>query len=149
MQQLTTLLLVVSAQSASFGAGYPPPAAKPVGCYRFDRPLGHSATGDLERGDSSWYRLQLQPAGAVARPWLSSSYWREQYANRSSWRTSGETLFVRVFTGLVGWDLTPRPAAERYAGSARYLSDAIVIGAEPLRVRVQAVREACPPSEPR
>jgi hypothetical protein len=40
------------------------------------------------------------------------------------------------------------PAGERYVGTARYLSDAVVVGAEPLRVGARAVREACPQSPP-
>ena len=73
---------------------------------------------------------------------------RELYADRSAWHTSGDTLFLRVLTGLVGWDLTLLPVADRYVGSAHYLTDAIAVGAGPLILPVRATREACIPSPP-
>jgi hypothetical protein len=118
-------------------------AMQAEGCYRFDRPLGHSASGDLERTDSTWYSVELREGGAIVRPRLQSAYWRDQYARNSSWRASGDTLFVRVSTGLVGWDLTLAPEGSEYVGLARYLTDAIDIGAEPLFVPVRSVRETC------
>jgi hypothetical protein len=142
---ILTLLLV---GSMGPGSDLHAQAADLTGCYTFDRPLGSSATGDVERGDSSWYRLKLEPAGKVARPGLVRTSWRDQYAHFSTWHSSGDTLFIRVSTGLVGWDLTLLPDANRYVGRGRYLSDAFVVGAEPLHVRVQATREVCRPSPP-
>jgi hypothetical protein len=55
-------------------------------------------------------------------------------------------LSIRVFTGLVGWDLTILAEGDLYVGRARYLTDVVVADAEPLRVRVRAAREACPPT---
>lgn len=125
-----------------------PAAHQPSGCYRFNRPLGQSASGQLEARDSSWYRVQFLPQGAVARPTLSNAYWRQQYAERSSWREHGDTLFVRVTTGLVGWDLALLPTRDGYAGTARYLTDAL--GGQPYVAQVQAERESCaapPPTQ--
>lgn len=118
----------------------------PAGCYRFDRPLGQSATGALEQHDSTWSSLRLLPVGAVARPELTSPQWRDLYAARSTWKTVHDTLVIRVFSGLVGWDvvLTARNAA--YAGTARYLSDAS--GVSPITVVVHAKREACASASP-
>jgi hypothetical protein len=121
-------------------------AHQPPGCYRFSRPLGQSASGQLEAADSSWYRLQLLPGGAVARPALSSAYWRQQYEERSSWREQGDSLIVRVTTGLVGWELTLTAAGDGYSGAARYLTD--VRGGQPYFARVQAKREPCSASPP-
>ena len=148
MRQLVAIVSLVVTVGIRPGTVLGAQAAEPTGCYRFDRPLGHSATGALERSDSSWYRLQLQPAGKVTRPALSSSSMRELYADRSAWHTRGDTLFLRVFTGLVGWDLTLLPEADRYVGSARYLTDAIAVGAGPLILPFRATREACIPSPP-
>ncbi len=129
------------------GAFVPGPSThQPPGCYRFNRPLGHSASGQLEAGDSSWYRVQLLPVGAVARPALPSAYWRQQYAQRSSWREHGDTLIVRVTTGLDGWELTVTPAGNGYTGTARYLTDAR--GGQPSVAAVQAEREPCHAAPP-
>lgn len=142
--RLAILILVVGTMGVS--AALQAQSAAPTGCYRFDRPLGFSATGDRERGDSSWYRLQLLPEGKVARPALAEAFWRDRFAQRSAWHTSGDTLFIRVSTGLVGWDLTLLAEARDYVGTARYLTDAVVLGAAPLDVRVRATRDVCPPS---
>jgi len=119
---------------------------EPAGCYRFNRPLGKSAAGHLEAGDSSWYRVQLLAGGLVARPRLGSAFWREQFAARSSWREHGDTLLVRLSTGLVGWDLTLIAERNGYSGTARYLSDAL--GGQPFVVPVQAEREPCSDAPP-
>jgi len=144
-------LYITSASMPVLVAGFamfPGQTLGPVGCYRFDRPLGHSATGALERADSTWYSLRLLPAGAVARPELASPYWRDLYSRRSAWRLSHDTLFVRVFTGLVGWDLVLMPRDSGYGGVARYLSDAL--GGPPVTAAVHARREACAvPTVPR
>jgi hypothetical protein len=117
----------------------------PQGCYRFDRPLGHSATGDLERHDSTWYTVELRDSGVVARPDLKSPYWRKTYSYSSSWRVSGDTLFVVVSTGLVGWNIALLPENDHFAGRARYLTDVRTKGEEPLFVRVRAWRTTCHP----
>ena len=119
---------------------------EPTGCYRFNRPLGGSATGRLEAGDSAWYRAQLLGGGLVVRPTLASAYWREQYAARSSWHEHGDTLLVRLSTGLVGWDLTLIAEGNAYTGTARYLSDAL--GSQPYVILVQAERESCSGAPP-
>jgi len=124
------------------GAGAAPPAAQtPAGCYHFDRPLGSSASGALERDDSTFYTLELLPDSTVSLPALQSSYWRAQYAHASRWRIQGDTLVVRISTGLVGWDLALVPRERRWVGTARYLSDAI--GGPPIVVPVHAAAESC------
>lgn len=136
-------LFIVAVVTTSVTHGF---SVEPPGCYRFNRPLGPSAAGRLEAGDSSWYRVQLLAGGLVARPMLASAYWREQYAARSSWREHGDTLLVHVSTGLVGWDLTLIAGRNGYSGAARYLSDAL--GGQPVVVPVQAERESCSDAPP-
>jgi hypothetical protein len=111
-----------------------------TGCYRFDRPLGSSATGALERNDSTWYMLRLLPNAKLSRPALASP-WREQYVARSSWWMDGDTLRIRITTGLVGWDLALVARKSHWVGRAHYLSDAI--GGPPFVVPVDAVAEPC------
>jgi hypothetical protein len=142
LSRILALFLSLAAVSPARPSFRPGQASDPVGCYRFDRPLGHSATGELERADSTWYSLRLLPKGAVARPELASPYWRELYARRSTWTLSHDTLFVRVLTGLVGWDLVLTPRDSGYAGVAQYLSDAV--GGSPYTTPVRAKRKACP-----
>ena len=146
---LVGLLFLATACAAARRA--PPVRASaegPVGCYRFDRPLGSSATGDLERADSAAYTLELRPGGAVARPGPASATWRRLYARNSAWRQRGDTLLARVFTGLVGWDLALVPDRGGFAGVAQYLSDAVATGWTPPRVTVRARREACASAPP-
>jgi hypothetical protein len=148
------IVMWLIALSVTVGGASLRPAVLAEGCYRFDRPLGHSASGNLERADSTWYSLELREAGAVVRPHLQNAYWRDQYARNSSWRAAGDTLFIRVSTGLVGWDLALALEGGQYVGRARYLTDAIDVGAEPLFVPVRGVREVCqkdrspPPAPP-
>lgn len=143
---LRRLIILGPAAVATNSLGSAPVRAsqtpEPVGCYRFDRPLGHSAAGTAERNDSTWYSLRLLPAGAVARPELASPIWRDQYAARSSWRAARDTVFIRVSTGLVGWDVALAGHDSQYVGTARYLTDAV--GGPPITTAVHAKREACP-----
>lgn len=120
------LAFVVAACSARPGVL----AEGPTGCYSFDRPISYSAPGTRESGDSAWYVLQLLPEGRVDRP-LMPTITRDRYAQRSTWRVAGDTLHIRVFDGLVGWDLALMRDDGRYRGIGTYLSDVIVIGREP------------------
>ena len=117
---------------------------EPVGCYRFDRPLGGSAVGSIEHADSAAYTVQLLVGGKVARPAIPSAYWRSEYARSSTWRMTGDTLLIRLSTSLVGWDIVLTPAGDSLVGSAHYLSDAT--GGPPFTAAVSARRVACQPS---
>ena len=119
-----------------------PPA---LGCYRADRLLGYSASGAPEGGDSAWRYFRLAADSQVMRPALvSARLW-----TRSGWAVRGDTLHVRLFTGLNGWDLALVGAtAGRYVGRAKYLSDAVVRGAAPLYVPVQVRLAPCPVALP-
>ena len=117
-------------------------AEAPAGCYVFDRPISYSAAGTRESGDSAWYVLQLLPAGGVDRPLMPATT-RDRYAQRSTWRVVGDTLHMRVFDGLVGWDLALLRNSGRYRGIGKYLSDAIVIGREPTTDAFSAGRVDC------
>lgn len=130
--------LVVTACSARTGVF----AEGPTGCYRFDRPISYSASGTRESGDSAWYVLQLLPAGRVDRP-LMATPMRHRYAQRSDWRVAGDTLHIRVFTGLVGWDLALLRTDGRYRGIGTYLTDAIAIGRESTTAAFTALRVDC------
>jgi hypothetical protein len=135
-------LLALASVTLACHSQAPEPAASPVGCYRFDRPVSYSAAGDRERGDSAWYIIALLPDGAVSRPYFESGQ-GGMYAARSVWRRSGDTLGLRVFDGLVGWDMTLLPTQSGYSGRGRYLSDARVVGREPLTAEFNAQRTSC------
>lgn len=112
-------------------------------CYHFAEPLGYSATGKLELGDSAWYVIELRANGAVARPLFRDARQRDRWTERSTWRQTGDTLHIRVFDGLVGWDVTMRPESSvTYVGSAEYLSDVRGPDAPP-RVSIHARKVAC------
>ena len=118
------------------------------GCYIFDRPLGSSASGDLERSDSTWYSLELRDHGIVARPRLHSSYWRREYMRSSSWRSTGDTVHIVVSTGLVGWRIWLVSNEDVFSGVARYVTDVRAAEYIPPRVEVRARKEGCPAARP-
>jgi hypothetical protein len=76
------------------------------------------------------------------------------WEERSFWESTGDSVTLRAFTGLQGWLATltrlsgPVSGPERLVGRARYLTDAVVAGAEPLRVAVTLTRIACDASWP-
>ena len=115
----------------------------PQGCYRFDRPLGASATGELERNDSSSHDLQLADSG-VARSQLSTDSPRERGLRRSGWREERDTLYVRLFNGLVGWDLTLIADSIGLHGVAGYLTDVVVKDWVQPQYPVRGRRRPCP-----
>ena len=112
-------------------------------CFRFDRPLGTSAAGTLEQGDSTWYFVQLADSGIVRRP-LRPKGEREAWLRKKQWSIKGNTINFRVGDPLVGWNVTMRPEGRSFAGVATYLSDVIVAGRAPTRIKVHAKRVACP-----
>jgi hypothetical protein len=114
-------------------------------CLRFEHPLGYSASGAREQGDSAWYVLQLDDSGTVTRP-LFPQRQRERWTRKSRWTPKGDTLLVRVFDGLVGWDVALWPSAKGFSGSATYLTDVRAVGWVPPRVEVYAARIKCPTS---
>ena len=120
----------------------PESAQTPLGCYRFDRPVSYSASGERERADSAWYVIELLAEGAVSRPYLDSRR-QAMFAARSAWSLSGDTLRLRVFDGLVGWDMALVPDQGSYHGRARYLSDARAVGYEPPTADFTAHRALC------
>ena len=111
-------------------------------CLRFEHPLGYSASGAREQGDSAWYVLQLDDSGTVTRP-LFPRRQREMWTRSSSWRAKGDTLLIRVLDGLVGWDVSLWPTGNRFSGTATYLTDVRVEGWVPPRVEVHAGRIKC------
>jgi hypothetical protein len=119
------------------------PAVQFEGCYIFDRPLGSSASGNLERSDSAWYSLELRENGVIARPQLQNSFWRQRYARSSSWRTTADTLHIVVSTGLVGWRIWLVRENGELRGVAGYLTDVVAADYVPPRVPVRARKVTC------
>lgn len=69
------------------------------------------------------------------------------WSESSGWSRLADTIRLRLFTGLTGWDIALAPiGGDTLSGIARYLTDVIVAGREPPRYPVVAVRETCPPS---
>jgi hypothetical protein len=112
------------------------------GCYRFDRPLGYSASGYAERDDSAWYDVELLAGGKAGRPTLRRATDRELWAPRSGWALRGDSLTIRLSTGLGGWDLAIVRVGDAYVGTAHYLTDAL--GGDPVTVAIRARRTPCP-----
>lgn len=91
--------------------------------------------------------LVLAPGGGVGRPLLPQREAQITWEPRSAWSARGDSVQLRVFTGLVGWDarLALSRDGSRLQGRARYLSDAIVPGRAPDSVSLSLGRVLCDP----
>lgn len=119
------------------------------GCWRSDRPLGPVGGVESIGRDQAYGTFVLQDSGRVAFPLISLVY-KQMWESRSYWFARGDSVTLRSFTGLQGWDATLVRAADRrsMAGHARYLTDAIAVGAPPTIVAVTLARVACDASWP-
>lgn len=134
LHAVASALLVSSCSIASVAQS---PA--PEGCYVATPALTYSATGNPERGDSSWAVLHLRESGVARRPLL-----QPRIDARSAWRIAGDTLELIVSDGLAGWRLALLPSAEGWVGIGRYLTDVRVDGPyEPRSVRFSLQRRPC------
>jgi hypothetical protein len=138
------LAIVVATGSPAATHGIDVPVDAPQ-CLLFEKPLGYSASGALEKGDTTWYVLQLDDNGTVTRP-LFPKRQGEKWAHRSRWTAKAFTLQILVFDGLVGWDITLSRVRGRFSGVATYLTDVSVAGWVPPRVDVSAIEIKCPPA---
>jgi hypothetical protein len=109
-----------------------------IGCYIAKPALTYSATGEPERGDTSWAYAQLSPKGVARRPLLHANVDR-----RSSWRIEDDTLHVTFSDGLAGWRLQLVRAPQGWTGLATYLSDARVVGQPAFRQPITFARRSC------
>ena len=137
---LLALLLLAAgrarAQSPSREPAQPP---TPDRCFRARPALTYSATGIPEQGNTDpWSLVEFRADGRVGRPLLPL-----RHSERSRWRVLGDTLRLRLSDGLVGWDVVATPDSLAYVGIATYLTDVVVKGAEPLRVRVRLEPTVC------
>jgi hypothetical protein len=145
MMSLASYILALVTATGGFASSHPvighPEAT--VQCLRFKQPLGYSASGAREQGDSIWYVLQLADGGTVTRP-LFPKRERDQWTRGSRWTTKGDTVRIRVSDGLVGWDISLRPGRNGFTGVATYLTDVHVEGWAPPRLDVLAITIKCP-----
>lgn len=123
------------------------------GCWQADRPLGPTGGAQPVERDSAFKIVVLRDSGRVAFPQVPPLR-RRLWEERSFWESTGDSVTLRAFTGLQGWlaALTrlsgPVSGPERLVGRARYLTDAVVAGVEPLRVAVTLTRITCNPTWP-
>ena len=115
-----------------------------TGCWQASRPLGPTGGALSVPRDAPFTTIMLRDSGRVALPLLTGSE-RAMWEARSYWETSGDSIAVRVFTGLQGWraQLSTRELPAVMKGSATYLTDAIAVNAAPLTVGVTLARRAC------
>ena len=129
-----------------------------MGCYRADRSLGTSASDDgvagpvvVRLGEAgpalrTLTTFRLLDEGGVDRP---GTVMQKSWVHGSRWGVTRDTLNVRLFTGLSGWDLrlvpTPGAGDSVYVGVARYLTDAVVKDWRPPQVSIRVTRELCAP----
>lgn len=131
-------LALVAISRVSHGQGGEPR------CFRFDRPMGASASGALERSDSTWQFVQLGDSGIVRRP-LRPRRERKAWLRKHQWSVNKDTVRFRVSDGLVGWNVSMWRNGNSFTGIAGYLTDVIARGWETPRVTVHAVEVECPP----
>lgn len=129
--------------SRGVSAASPPDGGQEDGCYRADRPLRSSGVDTarvIDPGRIRGARLYLRRDGTVTRRDLAGQ-WR-----RSSWRLQGDSLHVRLSTGLLGWDLLltrNTSGSNDFSGTARYLTDVVSKGWVPPVMTVSLFREIC------
>ena len=114
------------------------PMLQPRRCYVATPAFTYSATGARERGDSAWAVVQLMPNGVALRPLLPAG--RDP---RSTWSVRGDTLFLTLFDGLVGWRSVLHRRSDGWRGVATYLTDAITIGRAPIQHAVTLSTRDC------
>ncbi|MEQ1692426.1 MAG: hypothetical protein ABMA00_14130, partial [Gemmatimonas sp.] len=125
------------------------PSLPIAGCWHADRPLGPTGGVEPVARDSAFRTFVLQDSGRVAIPVISEGE-RWMWEGRSSWAIRDDSVTLRVFTGLQGWDarLARTPDGRSLRGMARYLSDVVVLGRAPTVVPVTLTRVLCEASWP-
>lgn len=120
------------------------------GCWRINRPLGPTGSVAAVARDSAFDTVVLQDTGQVFFPRVAAAS-RALWEQRSKWYRRGDSVLVQIFTGLQGWQtsLVRSRNGRTMTGLARYLSDAIVIGAPELDVPVIFSSIVCDPSWPK
>ena len=158
MPRILSLMALVAVLPLAGGAAVAQ-VDPPVGCYRADRPLGTAASETSEIPGLDTFRLLEE--GRVERPDVGrvpgytdamERAAQRSWARVSRWHTMNDTLYVTLSTGLSGWDLKLVPAPDEsdtaYVGTARYLTDVVVVdpaGWQPPKVAVRVMRESCTP----
>lgn len=124
--------------------GGPPLAAQSMrGCWRADRALGPTGGATPIERDAAFDTFVLRDSGRVALPLVGASQ-ASMWNARSWWTARGDTLVLRVFTGLQGWHARFVATGNgSLRGTARYLSDVVVRGAPPLETAVALARVPC------
>ena len=142
MPLLAIIVILLSASSPAIAQsrGRVPVA---TGCWQASRPLGPTGGALSVPRDAPWTTIVLRDSGRVVLPLLTGRE-RAMWEARSHWEASGDSIQVRVFTGLQGWraQLSARELPAVMQGSATYLTDAIVANAAPLTVGVTLTRRA-------
>lgn len=117
-----------------------------LGCWEASRPLGSRFDASGVPSDARFQTLRLSESGRVQVPLLEGRE-RTMWEAGSAWSHGNDSLSLRVFTGLVGWQLHVRRSDQStWRGEATYLTDAIVRGQPPLRVPIVLSRIPCDPS---
>ena len=138
---IAMMLLIASSSATAQLRGRMPVV---TGCWQASRPLGPTGGALSVPRDAPFTTIVLRDSGRVVLPLLTGRE-RAMWEARSHWEASGDSVVVRVFTGLQGWraQLSSRELPAVMRGSATYLTDAIVANAAPLTVGVTLARGAC------
>ena len=129
-----------------------------VGCYRANRALGPAASPTGGTPTPGLDTFQLLLGGRVERPHVGNpvgytdrmaAHARALWQRGSEWTVNGDSLHVRLSTGLTGWDLrlirVRPPARDSFEGMAHYLTDVVVVDGswQPPVIAVRVQREIC------
>lgn len=143
MGGLTTLAPRAEAQRSTPTRGYPTAIE---GCWEASRALmARLFDGSDDRASRL---LLLSPGGGVGRPLVPPHEAQLLWEPRSAWSVADDTVHLRVFTGLVGWDarLAPSQDGDALQGRVTYLTDAIDGGRSPYVLSLALRRVFCDPT---
>ena len=107
-------------------------------CFAHER-----TTCRMAKSTTVWWRPRLLVLLAALST-FSRAAEAQLIPDRSKWEIRGDTFHLRVFDGLVGWDVAAVRDSLGYAGIASYLSDVVVAGMRPHRMPVHLEPIACP-----
>lgn len=122
---IATTIIAIGMAPRALAAQRGPAAPKPVppvGCWKFDTPLGPSAAGTAdEERDQRWYVVGLRKDGSVSRPLMRTDS-AGKYEAGSRWTVDRDTITVMLTDGTSGWQARVLHHASALVGEVKHVT---------------------------